>query len=261
MAKILRLLALVLIAAPARGASARSGALAQLGAAAGALTPGDSCALAGSHSLADLRALAARCPRSPFARAARDLSALDREDPRLLDNLGRAGIRLRIDSGAVAAAGGGALYLQDQKTLVLADSGEYALYELAHAVDDVLLPDDSRNLHKTLKRLREQRRQDPERLLPGLENFLTAWDSKYFETAHNPVFLEAYKEYIRQVRAGKIKMSWTQDDVTRLIETYMWAFGWYWEADKRAILAREAPLLHAWVQASLRRLGSLAPAP
>ncbi len=226
-----------------------------------ASAPPPACSLTQSYPICDLRALAAACGDSPFRRAALDLAALDREDPRLLLNLGRAGIRLRIDSAAVEGAGSAALYDRDNKTVVLSDSGEYSLYELSHAVDDILGADSLKNLQKTLGRMRGQRRQDSSGLLSGITDFLTAWDSQFFDTANSPEFLEAYKEYISQVRAGKIKMSWAQDDVTRLIETYMWAFGWYLTPEKRETLAREAPLLHAWVQSSLRRLASLAPAP
>jgi hypothetical protein len=151
--------------------------------------------------------------------------------------------------------------VRERKTLVLADSGEHANYELAHAVDDILEPDNSKNLARTGRRLREEWQKDAENLLGGLEPFLTAYDSQYFQSAGSPEFLKAYQEYIRAVRAGRIKMSWAQDDISRLIETYMWAFGWALSEQHRDELARQAPALSRWVNDSLERLAALAGSP
>lgn len=224
----------------------------------GAPAAGDpACEPRGTYTLCEFRDLGGRCGSGPVARAARDLGSLHAQDDRILLALAKAGVTLRFDPALVSALGGGALYDKERKALVLAGEGEYALYELAHAIDDVLQPDDRSLAAATLARIRLEKAEDSAGALAGLEIFLSGWDAQYFLSAGDADFLRAYKEYALRARAGDFKLSWADDDIRRLIETYMWAFAFHLDPEKTAALEAGAPFLSAWVRSSVERLAAL----
>lgn len=219
------------------------------------------CKPKGPYNLCQLRALSQSCGGENFFKDTwEDVAILERRDPRLPLNLAKAGSLVSYrDEAWLKKKSANALYHPITKMIILKANHIYNypfLYEAAHAVDDILERDNGLGFFTTLFRMHSQKNGDDARLLSEVK--WTASSAMLFLTAASLEFLEAYKEYIRHMKASGFKMSWSNDDIELLVETYMHAFVWYFNDTKN--LAHRAPLLYHWVESSVERLGSMSDA-